>query len=275
MNPWLIRFPVPVLGHIAVSTYFCCLILGIVLASNVATREARRSRIEPLTALQVALVAIVCGLVGGRLGHVFFAKPAMYLEDPLRVLQFWRGGMVFYGSLLGGALGMAVACRRARLSIVRVADVFAAPVMLGLAFGRMGCLAAGCCYGRPIDWPLGIEWPWAVTYLSGQVPAVLRGVALHPTQAYSAFNALIIFVMLSLVRKTQRFDGEVAALLLVVYGLSRGILEFFRLDLARGFVLEEALGQVLSTSQALSIPLVIGGLVILIRGRRSRSPAST
>lgn len=269
MNTWLVKWHVPILGDIAISTYFACLVLGLVLALHVCVREAKRSGEDPLLFFRLGLIGIGCGLIGGRLGHVLLARPDIYLENPVRVLEFWRGGMVFYGGAIGGAIGVLLACRRYKVNLLRACDICAAPLMLGLALGRLGCLSAGCCFGRPIDWPWGIEWPWAVTFLSGQVPSPLRGIPLHPTQAYAAFNALALFVLLIEVRRRQRYAGQVTGVLLVAYGLSRSIIELFRLDLERGFVFEQWLGQVLSTSQAVSIPMVLAGIVLLVRGSRS------
>ncbi len=270
MQPWLFRFSVPGLGEVAISSYFTWLVLGLVLSMEVALREARRSGESPARFMRLSGMAIVAGLVGGRVGHALFANPSLYLEDPLRILQFWRGGMVYYGGFLGALAAVAWWCRRNQMSALHVGDILAPAVPLGIAFGRLGCLSAGCCYGRPIDWGTGIEWPWAVTYLTGQVPMALKGIPLHPVQAYASLGALALFLLLGWVRKNQHFEGQVLGLLLVGYGAIRSVLEWFRLDLERGFVLEGLLGQAVSTSQAISVPLMLAGAFILWRGRTAR-----
>ncbi|MBJ95197.1 MAG: prolipoprotein diacylglyceryl transferase [Rickettsiales bacterium] len=274
MQPWLLQFQLPGIGEVLVSSYFTWLIVGLVLSVEVATREARRSGRSPARFLRVSLLAIAAGLVGGRLGHALFSAPAIYLEDPFRILQFWRGGMVYYGGFLGAIAAIYLWCRRSRRSLLKTADILAPAVPMGLAFGRLGCLSAGCCYGRPIDWGTGYEWPFAVTYLYGHMPEALLGVPLHPVQAYASFGAIALFCALTWVRRNQRFDGQTLAWLLLGYGAIRSILELFRLDLARGFVLEGLIGQNLSTSQALSLPLMaIGGLLLLRGQRESQSPS--
>ncbi len=267
MQPWLLRFQLPGIGEVLISSYFTWLVVGLVLSTEVAIREARRSGESPAQFLRLSALAVGAGLVGGRLGHALFAAPALYLEEPLRILQFWRGGMVYYGGFLGAVAAVAWWCRVQQTSFLRVADILAPAVPMGLAFGRLGCLSAGCCYGRPIDWGTGVEWPWAVTYLHGHMPEALLGVPLHPVQAYASLSAIALFLFLGWIRRHQRFDGQTVGFLLIGYGLIRSTLELFRLDLARGFVLEHLLGQSLSTSQALSLPLILLGFVLLLRGR--------
>ena len=268
MQPWLLRFQLPGIGEVLISSYFTWLVIGLILSTEVAIREARRSGESPARFLRLSALAVGAGLIGGRLGHALFAAPALYLEDPLRILQFWRGGMVYYGGFLGAVAAVAWWCRAERASFLRIADILAPAVPMGLAFGRLGCLSAGCCYGRPVDWGTGIEWPWAITYLNGHMPEPLLGVPLHPVQAYASLSAIALFLFLGWIRRNPRYDGQALAFLLIGYGLIRSTLELFRLDLARGFVLEQLLGQNLSTSQALSLPLILAGVMLLIRGAR-------
>ena len=271
MQPWLLRIPAPVVGEIAVSSYFFWLILGCVLATEIAVREARRSGESPRAILHLGGLAILGGLVGARVLHIVAVAPDVYLQDPLRLLRIWEGGMVFYGGFLGGLATVGLWSRLRGPSFARLGDILAAPLMMGLAFGRIGCLSAGCCYGRPIDWGTGVEWPWGLTFLGGQVPSALRGIPLHPTQAYASLNALILLMAVVALRRRQRFDGQVMWMLVLAYGVSRSLLELFRLDLERRFLFEEAWGQVLSTSQAISVPLILLAAGMLLLGRRNAS----
>lgn len=273
MQPWLLRIPAPGLGEIAVSSYFFWMLLGCVLAVEIALREARRSGESPRAILHLSGFAILGGLVGARVLHIVAVAPETYLADPARLLRVWEGGMVFYGGFLGGLATVGLWSRLRGPSLARLGDIFAAPLMMGLAFGRIGCLSAGCCFGRPIDWGTGREWPWGVTFLSGQVPSALRGVPLHPTQVYASLNALVLLLAVIALRRRQRFDGQVMWTLVLAYGVTRSVLELFRLDLTRRFLFEEAWGQVLSTSQAISVPLVLLAAVMLVRGRRAAATA--
>lgn len=265
MRPWLIEWNVQGLGTLAVSSYFTLLIVSFVLAAWLAIGESRRSREDPRTALIVAAVQAIAGLVGGRLGHVIFEAPGKYLADPLRIFRVWEGGMVYYGGFLLAVTAGALVARRRGIPGLRMADIFAAPLAAGLALGRLGCLAAGCCFGRPIDFPWGVEWPWGVVFLGGQVPKWLRGVAVHPTQVYESLSCLVLFFILRRVRAGQRGDGEALGALLVGYAVLRSLIEPFRFDEDRGFLF----GAALSTSQAISIPLFLVGCWLIVRARRA------
>lgn len=259
MRPWLLHGHLPGIGDVALSGWFTWLLIALVTGALVAVREAKRSGTDGRLVLQLTAALAVSGLAGGRLGHVLTAERAGYFVDPLRLLRFWEGGMVLYGGLIGAAVVGAWWCRTRRLDLLRTGDVLAPGVAIGIALGRLGCLTAGCCFGRPIDWGSGIEWPWGIVFLSGHVPSALRGIALHPTQVYASLNALLLFGVLSALRRRQAFDGQVVAVFLLAYGATRPVLELFRLDLERGFVLPELLGQALSTSQAVSLPILASG----------------
>jgi phosphatidylglycerol:prolipoprotein diacylglycerol transferase len=268
MHPWLFRIDLPGLGPVAAPTYFAALLLAFVLGTEVALREGRRSSLPQRPLLLTCASLILSGMLGARLAHILFVEPAAYLADPGKLLRLWEGGLVFYGGLFGGLVGLLAAGRHLGVPTLRLGDVFAAPLMLGLAVGRIGCLSAGCCYGRPVDWGTGIQWAWGVTFLEGAVPDSLRGFPLHPTQAYLSANALLLFLLLGRLRRRQRFDGQVLGALLVAYGITRSMWEVLRLDLERAFVAEAWLGPLLSTSQALSIPVVVAGFLILLHGAR-------
>jgi len=274
MQPWLLRWDLPVVGELLVSSYFFFLMLGCAVAVEVAIREARRSGEDPREVLLISVATVAAGLVGARLGHFIFVADGL-LADPLAVFRVWEGGMVFYGGFLGGmACMLGLVWWRGR-SFVRWGDIMAAPVLVGLALGRVGCLANGCCYGRPIDWGTGIEWPWGVTFLRGEVPGVLRGIPLHPTQAYAVINAIALLLVIGWMRRNQRFEGQVFGFVLVAYGLTRSALELFRLDLSRSFWFEDQIGQVVSTSQGISIPLVAVGVAVLVRSHRRAAAVTT
>jgi phosphatidylglycerol:prolipoprotein diacylglycerol transferase len=170
--------------------------------------------------------------------------------DCLAALKFWHGGLTYYGGLLVAApIGVWYAHKRA-LGVRRVADVTAPVIMLGLFFGRMGCLFNGCCYGDTTR-------SWAGIDLPGHSESV------HPTQLYEAVAVLgLFFVLHFVVRPRKRGDGEVFAAMLVLYAVVRSVVELFRAD-PRG-----SLGP-LSTSQLISIPLAVFGMLAIVRIRKA------
>jgi len=266
---------VPLIGQVALSAWFTWLVVAILVGSYVATQEARRAGDSPLELLRVAMIGTVAGVVGARLGHLFTASRDVYVADPLALLRFWEGGMVLYGGLVLGVAGCALWIRHRGLRFLRVADAAAPALALGIALGRVGCLSAGCCYGRPIDWGTGVEWPWGTVFLAGVVPEPLRGVALHPTQVYAAVAGIALFLALRALRSRQRFDGQAFAALLMGYPVLRSLNELFRLDLERGFLLPDLFGKTISTSQALSLPVFAAGAVLMVLARRSAEREGT
>jgi phosphatidylglycerol:prolipoprotein diacylglycerol transferase len=209
-------------------------------------------------------------VLGGRLGYVFFYKPDYYLQHPIEILWVWQGGMAFHGGLLGvvvALLGFAAsrqhlggdASGRALTWPNRfwvLADFVAPLVPLGLAFGRLGNFINGELWGRVTD-PTA---PWAMVF-----PQAGDGLARHPSQLYQlALEGLALFALLWLFSARRRPAGQVAGLFLVGYGMSRFIVEFAREpDAFLGLL---SLG--LSMGQWLSLPMILGGVVLMIWAAR-------
>jgi len=256
MKPWIFQGHLPLLGEVAVPGYYFWLTVALLLATSVAVREARRSGVPVARILDLMLFVVVGGLVGGRLGHILFENPQAYLANPLRVLQFWKGGLVFYGGFLFCMAFFTAYVWFRKMDFWRTADVIAPAGAMSLAIGRLGCFSAGCCYGKPIDFPLGWPLPWGVTYFSGQVPHALEGIPLHPTQLYSSMLAVVWFLWVMRVKRNARYDGQAFLHLVVLYTVGRSVVELFRFDLERGVYWGW-----ISTSQMISVPLIIAALV--------------
>ena len=176
-----------------------------------------------------------------------------------------RSGGVFYGGLICATTVAVVYLHRHGLPGWRIADMGAPSIALGEAIGRWGCFAAGCCYGK--------EWhgPFAVTFTDSfahDAVGTPLGVPLHPTQIYLSLNALVIFVILQWAYRRKTFDGEVFWLYVLLYAITRGILEIWRGDLVRGFVIPG----VLSTSQGIGlVTALVAGAMLLVLARRQRA----
>lgn len=251
----------PVLLHtdwVRLPTYFTSLMVGFSLASFVLRREALRRGLPVRQVIDLALWVVPLALIGSRIAHIVLVDPTTWRTHPMTLLS--GGGFVFYGGAAGGLLAVAGwswwTARSARV----YADCLAPATAFGLAWGRLGCLGGGCCYGKPAAWPLGVEVPWGIRYLrpSGPMPEALLGVPLHPAPLYAAACALTLFVVLSRLAERQRYDGQIAAAFLVLYGLVRIGLEAVRFDLTRGMYL----GGWVSTSQLISAAAIATGLVL-------------
>ena len=301
--------------HLGVRWYGVFNAAGFLLALVMVVAEARRQRLDMMVFVRMLALVSVAGLAGGRLTYVLLDAPAFAracsqgtvaetprsliraLGDCTLPLQVWRGGMVLYGALLSGTLAGITFARAQRWPYWALADLFAPPVAAGIAVGRLGCLAAGCCFGKETD------VPWALAFAAGTPAARQYGTIggegrtppLHPTQFYEALClTALLTVMLWMRWRRRRRDaaaarspGAIALVFLAGYAAVRFAIELFRGDVVRGFVttwrtpalssllhLPPARPTLLSTSQLASVlvALLAAGLTL---ARLPRPPAST
>jgi phosphatidylglycerol:prolipoprotein diacylglycerol transferase len=246
MHPVLIN-----IGKLHIYSYGLMIAIGIVAGLFVARRQAVREGIDPNKIIDITFYLLVTALIGSRLLFVLMNFQE-YAADPIRILKIWEGGLVFYGGLLPAvAIGIWYITRLG-LPVWQVADIFAPSVVIVHAFGRIGCFLAGCCYGKPST------LPWAVTFTDPRSLAP-QGIPLHPAQLYSSFSLFAIFAFLILLRKRKAFHGELFWTYTLIYSIFRFFIEFLRGD-PRGSVL----GGILSTTQAISIPLAGISVVMLL-----------
>lgn len=192
-------------------------------------------------------------ILGGRLGYVLFYKPADYLAHPLQALAIWEGGMSFHGGLIGVLLAIALFCRRRHLVFLRVMDLIAPLVPLGLAAGRMGNFINGELWGRASD------LPWAMVF-----PQAGDSIARHPSQLYQfAGEGVLLFVVLWLYSSKPRAVGAVSGAFLAGYAVLRFLAEFARQpDAFLGFPLPG-----ITMGQILSVPMLAAGVWLMRRAR--------
>jgi phosphatidylglycerol---prolipoprotein diacylglyceryl transferase len=257
------------LGPLTVYTYGVLLAAAYLLGLRLAMTRARGRGLDPNRALDLGIAIIVSALVGAKLLLVI-VEFDHFRRDPTEILSILRAGGVFYGGLIAAVAVAFWYMRRHEMPLWTTCDVFAPGIALGHAVGRLGCLAAGCCYGRPT------ELPWGITFTNPTAAANVGtplGVPLHPTQLYeSAAELLILGFLLATEKKGRRFDGRTFWSYMVLYGASRFVIEFFRGD-ERGMVF----GAV-STSQFISlivVPLAVGMLFRLSRQTDSPAPIRT
>lgn len=248
------------IGGWPVYSYGVLLAAAYLIGLQLAVVRARRAGVDPAKIMDLGIYLIIAALVGAKL--MLVAVDFDYFrQQPRELLSLVRAGGVFYGGLIGAvAVGFWI-MRRYRLPIWSTADLMAPGIALGHVVGRFGCLLAGCCYGRPTD------VPWAITFTD---PVAFTNVGtplqtpLHPTQLYDAGAELLILgLLLGLERKGKPFQGRTFWSYLVLYGISRFIIEFYRGDANRGTVLFD-----LSTSQFVSLLLVPVSLIMLWALRR-------
>lgn len=198
-------------------------------------------------------------ILGGRLGYVFFYSFDHFLEDPLWLIQVWKGGMSFHGGFLGVLAAMVLFARRYQLGFWQVIDFVAPLVPTGLLFGRIGNFIGGELWGRPVidqSYPLAMIFP--------HVDTLPR----HPSQLYeAALEGVVLFVIVWLFSAKPRPTMAVSGVFALGYGLARFTIEFFREpDADKGFI---AFGW-LTMGQLLSVPLIIVGVLLLTLAYRRK-----
>jgi phosphatidylglycerol:prolipoprotein diacylglycerol transferase len=246
-----------------IHTYGVLIALGVLLAIRVITREAERRGLSADLFMNLALGLLLWGVIGSRLLFVVLDWQ-LYVDRPWAVVNIREGGLVFQGGLIGAAIYAIWFMRRNRLAFWETADLVALGIPFGHVFGRLGCLSAGCCFGAPT------HVPWAITFTDPSSAGPPLGVPLHPVQLYESFGNLLVFIgLMYLIRRRQRFDGQIVLSYFIAYPVLRFIVEMFRGDVVRGFFLESHFGQLISTSQAISVvELVIA--IALYAWRRTR-----
>jgi phosphatidylglycerol:prolipoprotein diacylglycerol transferase len=258
MYPELFR-----IGNFPINTYGVFLALAFLCAILISVRLARRDGLPGEKIYDLSLWMLLAGLAGSKI-LMLFTEPD-YRDNPalLLSLDFLRSGGVFYGGLLGAVLAGYFLMKRYKLPWWKTADACAPGVAVANFFGRQGCFAAGCCWGKPTSLPWGVKF----TELGHQITGVPTDVHLHPTQLYESFAMLLAFFFLLWLHKRKRFDGQVILAYALLYSAIRFAVEFVRDD-PRGDVFGLTSLTGLSTSQLISLVIGIWALILLIRRRR-------
>ncbi len=250
------------LGNWPVYTYGVLLAAAYLLGLQLAVWRARKRGVDPARVMDLGIWIIIAALVGAKLLLVIVDWD-YYRSNPREMFSLVRSAGVFYGGLIVATITGFALMRRYRLPVWTTADLYAPGIALGHVIGRMGCFFAGCCFGRSTD------VPWAVTFTNEyarQNVGTPLNIPLHPTQLYEAGAELLILgFLLLLERRGRPFPGRTFWSYMLVYGITRFIIEFYRGD-ARGMV------GALSTSQFVSVLLVPLSILMLVLLSRRPSP---
>lgn len=264
------------LGPLSVRWYGVLIAIGMILAIWLGAKEAKRKGLDPQLIWDGALWVIVCGLIGARLYHVISSPNdgsgsgmAYYLQNPLKIIAIWEGGLGIFGGIIGGLIGLLIYLRRRKAPVAPYLDALAPGVLLAQAIGRWGNFFNQELYGPPT----GSTW-WGVLIgpqfrvRAGQYDFTDLGryppdTRFHPTFLYESIWNLIGFAVL--MSAARRFgprlkDGDVAGLYLIWYGAGRMWVELlFRPD-------AWTLGA-LPTAAWVSLGLIAAGIAILVLNR--------
>jgi phosphatidylglycerol:prolipoprotein diacylglycerol transferase len=249
------------IGSLAIHWYGVLLAVGFFAGLWTASRRARRDSIAPEKIIDGGAWLIVGALIGARALYVIsywdrLVEKPLYPNAPwTEIFMVQRGGLVFYGGLIGAVAAGLIYVWKAKIPLWKFADAMAPSIALGYVPGRIGCLMNGCCYGRPTD------LPWAIRFPPDSNET--HGVPVHPTQIYDALLSLGLYVVLAWLYRRKRFDGQVFAIYLVAYALLRSFVELFRGDYPGGHLLTPA--------QLVSLVIFLAGALLFLKLPRPRA----
>jgi phosphatidylglycerol:prolipoprotein diacylglycerol transferase len=227
-----------------VPTYYLVLSIAVSIALIWIVRRAQAQDLPQRPTLDLSLLVMVSGFIGGRLFHVVYEEPDYYRDNPSQIIAFWNGGFVFYGgALLAGFCALFYIYKNERRDLGRFLDLFAPVLAFTYAIGRGACLLAGCCYGKYC------ELPWAIDNR-------------HPTQIYAGLWEFGVILILLGLEKREHKAGFIFSVWMVLHGLGRLMMEFFRDDF-RG----PQLG--FSISSWISIAIIATGLFFIIKKKNA------
>lgn len=244
-------FPYIYIGSFSIPSYGICMAMGIIVACIVAYVRLKDSDGTIDSLLLVAAVALAFGLCCAKVSYYVFSYGIDTLITEIIHGDFsglTNDGLVYYGGLIGGIIGACIAIKSAKYDFHDYANAIIPCIPLGHAFGRIGCLLAGCCYGLRYNGVLAIH----STYVDASY-------TLFPIQAVESFLNVIIFALLTLFTIKKRNGMVTLSVYLILYSLVRFITEFFRGDLVRGVFWS------LSTSQWISLLLMLFSTVALVK----------
>lgn len=241
-------------GDLYIPTFFLMIMVATLAATFYCYWQAGRMGLSQIAVLDISLIGTVLGIVGARLFHIIVEAPDYYLEHPSYVFHFWQGGFVGYGAFIGIAVGTVLYLKWKKLPILQYVDLMALGCPLIVFFVRIGCIGAGCCYGKPTDFLFHLTF----THPASDAGRDFLGVALHATQIYDMINAMIVFGVIHLVNRKKKFHGQIMLLFFMVYAFGRFFIEFLRGDEDRGVYFDG----LISTSQITGIAFILIGAVL-------------
>lgn len=252
---YIFGYPLPMYGLLAIG--------GFILAVLVAMSLAKKYGLPPSDVGFASFYCAIGLILGAKIMYFITMLPKfikhfdVFMANPFAVLIYVFSGFVFYGGLIGAALGIIIYCKQFSVPLKPFMNVAAPAIPLMHGIGRIGCICAGCCYGMKYD------GPFAITYPCNDFTFAMCGVPRFPTQLIETVVNLILALCLYIyVKKGVKKDGQPIGIYLIVYSIMRFCLEFARGDEIRGGLLG------LSTSQWISLMLLPLGLYLVFRKDR-------
>jgi len=242
------------LGPLPIHWYGVMVALGFLAGLWTASRRGLSAGVAAEKIIDLGPWLIIGAILGARTLYVISYWREQFAGGAFsEIFMVWKGGLVFYGGLIGATLSGILYIRRKKLPLWKVADIIAPSIALGYVFGRIGCLLNGCCYGRACDLPWAIHFPEGSPLNSPTYPV-------HPTQLYDSLLNLGLYAALAWLYRHKKFDGQVFAVYLVCYALLRSFVEMFRGDYPQH---QHYLGGWATPAHLVSILILAAGLLLL------------
>ncbi|WP_457641788.1 prolipoprotein diacylglyceryl transferase [Persephonella sp.] len=213
------------IGEFTIHTYGIFVAVGMIVSFYTALYFGKKEGLDTKNIENLFIFTVIGGLAGARLAYI--------LEHPdefrslIDYIAVWRGGIDWFGAFIGGSIVLYFLLKKYKIPILKAADIAGISVVIGHALGRIGCTAAGCCYGKPVPED-SIFRPIAITFPDHPHTSAPSGFPLYPTQPTEALGNFLIFGILFLVYRKKSFDGQIFSLYLIFYGIERFLLEFWR-----------------------------------------------
>jgi phosphatidylglycerol:prolipoprotein diacylglycerol transferase len=270
------------LGPLAIHWYGLMYVIGFAVAWLLARRRAGApdSTWRPVDVDDLIFYAAIGVIAGGRVGWLLFYGGEQVIENPITIIQIWKGGMSFHGGLLGVIVAVALFARQRQRRVADVLDFLAPLPGIGIFAGRIGNFINGELWGKPTDAPWGVVLDPTLLHPK-QADEALRlcerfqvdpcVIQVHASQIYQGLlEGLLVFVILWIYTSRHRPRYAPSGLFLIGYGVCRFLIEFVRLpDINRGYILWDwvTMGQILST------PMILGGIALLVIAYRRNEPS--
>jgi len=253
-------------GPLTIYTYGVLVATGVLAGLWYARQQAPRAGLDSEKVWNLGIYMVLAALVFAKI-WLLFSDGEYYVANPRQIfsIETFQSGGTFYGALIGGVGTALLYTYFQKMQLLPVMDTLGAALPLGHAIGRLGCFAAGCCFGKPTS------VPWSVVFKSDvaeKLAGTPLGIHLHPTQLYEAGVEFLNFLFLIWLGKRQRFTGQLVGTYFILYGAERGTIEFFRGDPGRTMLFHGAA----SLMQFVSVGLILLGLFLWWRGLRGAAP---
>jgi phosphatidylglycerol:prolipoprotein diacylglycerol transferase len=251
------------IGNFGIPTYGVLVALGVLIGLWISVRNSAKQGIRRENAWDFGIAVVLAGIIGSKILYIIleWRTGHAYGQNLREIfsLDTLQAGGVFSGGLIAAFAVAAWYLRKHHMPALATCDGFSPGLAIGHSIGRLGCFAAGCCYGRPTSQFWGVIFTNPIAH---EVTGTPLGHALEPTQLFESAVELSIFFLLTWMFKRKKFDGQIFGAYLFLYGIARFFLEFLRDDPGRGSVF----GGVMSGTQLIAIGLVLtGGLIWYLR----------